>query len=164
MRPLLDEPFALFGASMGGIIAFELARWLRAEWGMEPAHLFIAASSEPQVPNPRLDEMLGSVVAGGSKVDVGLLRRFSRDFYRFYSPANRRTQKLLFSPVLVPTLALTGAKDGCARTQLFDRVNPKNFPKGLRTERIQDAGHLLHQEKPAEVNRLLVEWLGQHRG
>ncbi|QRK05997.1 acyltransferase domain-containing protein [Archangium violaceum] len=77
MRPLLDEPFALFGASMGGIIAFELARWLRAEWGLEPAHLFIAASSEPQVPNARLDEMLGAVVAGGSKVDVGLLRRFN---------------------------------------------------------------------------------------
>jgi pimeloyl-ACP methyl ester carboxylesterase len=89
---------------------------------------------------------------------------YYRDFYRFYSPSNWRTQKLLYSPVQVPTLALTGARDGCVGSHLFDRVKPENFPKGLRTERLQDAGHFLHQEKPAEVNRLLVEWLGQHRG
>ncbi|HEX8826441.1 MAG TPA: hypothetical protein VF794_41450, partial [Archangium sp.] len=59
---------------------------------------------------------------------------------------------------------LTGALDGCVSTRLFDSVRPENFRKGLRTERIQGAGHFLHQEKPAEVNRLLVEWLGQHRG
>ncbi len=89
---------------------------------------------------------------------------YYRDFYRLYSPTHWRTQKLLFSPVRVPTLALTGATDGCVGTHLFDRVKPESFPMGLRTERLQGAGHFLHQEKPAEVNRLLVEWLGQHRG
>lgn len=89
---------------------------------------------------------------------------YYRDLYRFWSPQNWRTQKLLFSPIRVPTLALTGALDGCIDTRLFDRVRPESFSKGLRTQRIQGAGHFLHQEKPAEVNRLLLEWLGQHRG
>jgi len=89
---------------------------------------------------------------------------YYRDLYRVWSPNYWRVQKLLFSPVGVPTLALTGALDGCIGTHLFDLVNPAGFPKGLRTERLQGAGHFLHQEKPAEVNRLLLEWLGQHRG
>jgi medium-chain acyl-[acyl-carrier-protein] hydrolase len=33
MPPLLDTPFAFFGHSMGAIIAFELARYLRREYG-----------------------------------------------------------------------------------------------------------------------------------
>jgi medium-chain acyl-[acyl-carrier-protein] hydrolase len=42
----LDRPFALFGHSMGALIAFELARTLRAS-GLEPVHLFVAASRAP---------------------------------------------------------------------------------------------------------------------
>jgi pimeloyl-ACP methyl ester carboxylesterase len=89
---------------------------------------------------------------------------YYRDFYKFWSPTNWRTQKLLNQPVGVPTLALTGETDGCIDTRLFDLMKPTSFQKGLRIERVRGAGHFLHQEKPAEVNRLLVEWLGQHRG
>jgi surfactin synthase thioesterase subunit len=39
--PYLDRPFALFGHSMGALIAFELTRRVRAEHGVEPDHLFI---------------------------------------------------------------------------------------------------------------------------
>jgi medium-chain acyl-[acyl-carrier-protein] hydrolase len=47
----LDKPFALFGHSMGGRVAFELARRLRAEHGVEPRHLLVSACRAPQVPN-----------------------------------------------------------------------------------------------------------------
>jgi pimeloyl-ACP methyl ester carboxylesterase len=89
---------------------------------------------------------------------------YYRDFYKFWSPTNWRTQKLLNQPVGVPTLALTGETDGCIDTRLFDLMKPTSFQKGLRIERVRGAGHFLHQEKPAEVNRLLAEWLDQHRG
>lgn len=89
---------------------------------------------------------------------------YYRDFFRFWSPSNWRTQKLLGTPIAVPTLALTGEKDGCVSTRLFERMKAESFPRGLRIERVVDAGHFLHQERPAEVNRLLLEWLGQHRG
>src|SRR6185437_11212748 len=43
---LLDGPFALFGHSMGGLIAFELARRLCA-LGTPPVHLFVCSSAAP---------------------------------------------------------------------------------------------------------------------
>jgi surfactin synthase thioesterase subunit len=44
----LDKPFAFFGHSMGGLIAFELARELRKQHGLQPARLFISAKCCPQ--------------------------------------------------------------------------------------------------------------------
>lgn len=52
IRPHLDRPFAFFGHSMGALIAFELARSLRAEAGVEPAHLFVSACRAPHIPDP----------------------------------------------------------------------------------------------------------------
>lgn len=48
--PLLDRPFAIFGHSMGGLVAFELARALRALGKPQPAHLFISAATAPGEP------------------------------------------------------------------------------------------------------------------
>ena len=53
LRPLIGRPFALFGHSMGALIAFELARRLRAEGAPVPAHLFVSGHRAPQLPNPR---------------------------------------------------------------------------------------------------------------
>lgn len=47
VEPLLDEPFAFFGHSMGGLVAFELARALRERGAPEPEHLFISAAAAP---------------------------------------------------------------------------------------------------------------------
>ena len=43
-----EKPFALFGHSMGALIAFELARELRKEHGIQPVHLFISAKFSPR--------------------------------------------------------------------------------------------------------------------
>jgi medium-chain acyl-[acyl-carrier-protein] hydrolase len=45
-------PFALFGHSLGAIVAFEIARWLRANHGVEPALLAVAGHRAPHLPNP----------------------------------------------------------------------------------------------------------------
>lgn len=50
--PHLDKPFAFFGHSMGGLICFELARWLRQEYNLQPIHLFISGRRAPQLPDP----------------------------------------------------------------------------------------------------------------
>lgn len=44
----IERPFALFGHSMGGLIAFELARELRKQHGIQPVHLFISAKCSPR--------------------------------------------------------------------------------------------------------------------
>ena len=41
--PLLDRPFAVFGHSMGALLAFELTRELRRMKMPQPEHLFLAA-------------------------------------------------------------------------------------------------------------------------
>ena len=52
ITPYLDRPFAFFGHSMGAFIGFELARSLRRQAGVEPAHLFVSGSRAPQLPDP----------------------------------------------------------------------------------------------------------------
>jgi medium-chain acyl-[acyl-carrier-protein] hydrolase len=44
----MEKPFAFFGHSMGGLIAFELARELRKQHGVQPVHLFISAKCSPR--------------------------------------------------------------------------------------------------------------------
>jgi len=52
LRPHLDPPFALFGHSMGALLAFELARELRRRGRPLPALLLVAGHEAPQCPDP----------------------------------------------------------------------------------------------------------------
>lgn len=47
--PLLDKPYALFGHSMGGMLAFEVARRLARAGAPSPRSLFVCASNGPGV-------------------------------------------------------------------------------------------------------------------
>ncbi|MFI6066608.1 thioesterase II family protein [Micromonospora sp. NPDC051227] len=49
---LLDEPFALFGHSMGALVAYEFARRLAARGRPAPAHVFVSARPGPHLPRP----------------------------------------------------------------------------------------------------------------
>ena len=49
VEPYLDEPFALFGYSMGALLTFELARALRRQGLPQPVHLFVGARRAPQL-------------------------------------------------------------------------------------------------------------------
>ena len=46
--PYLNKPFAFFGHSMGGLVSFELARFIRRQYNLEPVHLFISGRRAPQ--------------------------------------------------------------------------------------------------------------------
>jgi pimeloyl-ACP methyl ester carboxylesterase len=63
-------------------------------------------------------------------------------------------------PVPVPTLAMSGERDGCIASDVFEQLMvEQDFPKGLIFSRIAEAGHFLHQEQPGQVNRKIVDWL-----
>ena len=51
LQPYLDVPFALFGHSMGAVVAFELARQLRRHYRLTPTYLIVAGRRAPQLPN-----------------------------------------------------------------------------------------------------------------
>jgi len=50
IRPYLDRPFAFFGHSLGAVLAFEVARYLRREWELQPQHLFVSGHRAPSTP------------------------------------------------------------------------------------------------------------------
>lgn len=94
------------------------------------------------------------------------VKRAALGYYRAFidrSGGARQTRRLLRAPIRVPTLALTGARDGCMDTRLYEHsMSAHTFQAGLRVERFHDAGHFLHQEQPDRTNALLVEWFQSH--
>ncbi len=52
--PYLDRPFAFYGHSMGALLCFELARYLRNTYARQPVCLYLAAYRAPQLKNPNI--------------------------------------------------------------------------------------------------------------
>ena len=52
LLPYLDMPYAFFGHSMGALIGFELARYLRQiQCSLDPVHIFVSGHRAPQLPD-----------------------------------------------------------------------------------------------------------------
>ena len=63
----------------------------------------------------------------------------------------------LAAPIGVPTLALCGSED--LRAELMTG-QAQHFTGEYRYQEVAGAGHFLHREKPADVTRLILDWLG----
>ena len=50
LAPLADRPYALFGHSMGAILAFEVARCAEREWARRPVAVAVSAMRAPHLP------------------------------------------------------------------------------------------------------------------
>jgi len=71
----------------------------------------------------------------------------------------KKNQASLLTTVPVATLAITGEHDGCVDSELYEHTfSDHDFPKGYRIERLTDAGHFCHQERPELINSLLLDW------
>ena len=142
LRPWVSQPYALFGYSMGALIAYEVARRLAREGLSAPIHLFVAASRPPHAPPP-----LGSL----SQMDDGALieemrRHYSADVALLQEspelravalPTLRADLELLEryvhqeGPALTcPLTALGGVEDGLLPHRVLVEwgVTPRPFP------------------------------------
>ena len=65
--------------------------------------------------------------------------------------------------VPVPTLLMTGERDGCVNSAVCQSLmHEEDFPRGLTVREIAKAGHFPHQQQPEAVNAILLEWLAQN--
>lgn len=131
MLPSIDKPYAIFGHSLGGRIAFELARSLRAQGVNEPAYLFVSGCPAPHLPpiNPPLynlatpdllSELRGlrgtpEEVLANPELMALLLPRLRADFQMLetylYSPA---------PPLTCPISAFGGTNDLSISRHMLD--------------------------------------------
>lgn len=98
---------------------------------------------------------------GVTKAALGYYRA-ALDPRSFPLSAAARAQAMFQVPV--PTLALTGARDGCIDTDVFRAMmKEEDFPEGLVVKQVANAGHFPHQEQADTVNALLLDWLASHK-
>ena len=105
------------------------------------------------LPDEDIDYLVREFTASGFR---GPLNRY-RNFHRDFASASRNAGKKIEQPALF----MAGALDGGIRMfgpGVEDRMRP-NFSDLRGFHLIEGAGHWNQQEKPAETNKLLIDWL-----
>ena len=72
-------------------------------------------------------------------------------------PTLEDMRRRLSTPITVPTRVLCGSRD--MRREMLPRQRDL-FAGAYEWSIVEGAGHFLHREKPEEVNRLILDWLG----
>ncbi|NGO71428.1 thioesterase II family protein [Streptomyces boncukensis] len=103
LRGQLTERFALFGHSMGGVVAFETARRLEAE-GRSPEHVFVAAQRPPRDPGDGQWE-LHELPHAAFMTMLGLLGQVPAEMFEDPSAVTRAADTLRADFALAETYA-----------------------------------------------------------
>jgi pyochelin biosynthesis protein PchC len=156
----LDRPLALFGHSMGALIAFEVARRLQRDHPSQPAHLFVSGRRAPTRYREETYHLLDDdgIIAeirsrGGTDARL-LANRETRDMVL---PAIRGDYRAVGSycyvaggPLRCPVTALVGDRDRQASPEeVMDWE--KQAPKGGFDFKLFPGGHFYLVSEIAEV-------------
>ena len=182
-RPPVD-PIALFRQRFGDdfyIVNFQDSDEADRTFASDPAHFFDVLMRKNQVSRREFDELpperrslsllqmfartesSGDPLLTGAERDV-FASAFAKtgfagpiNWYRNWT-ANWRRLEGVPQVVEVPTLFIGAMDDIVVSPEHIEAMKP--FVKNLESHVLEDCGHWSQQEKPAEVNRLLIDWLG----
>ncbi|GHC74388.1 thioesterase [Nocardiopsis terrae] len=163
---LLDRPFAFFGHSMGGLVAYELTNRLAAEGGPAPVWLGLSARGAPRIgaePGDRhlmpAEELRHHLEAmGGTPRDV----LADPDVWDMFEPMIRNDLKLVETwrprpgtpPLTVPVSILGGASDTLVTR---DRLAAwAAYAQRLQGMYVYPGGHFYFMDKADDVTRRIV--------
>jgi surfactin synthase thioesterase subunit len=163
------EPFALFGHSFGGLLAFEAARHLYDSGGPLPDHLVVSGARSPRqrgytglsdddeeavaslkqdarrgfeaLDNPELRALLLPVI----RADIRLLEQYGDE------------RNPVAGPLPIPVTVLRGAADTVAGAE--SSTDWKNFTSADHTELEMPGGHLYLLDHMPELWRVIEEQL-----
>ncbi|HVH45115.1 MAG TPA: SDR family NAD(P)-dependent oxidoreductase, partial [Labilithrix sp.] len=159
LAPWLDKPFALFGYSVGGLVAFETARALRRSGAPSPRTFVVAASRAPQLadPFPELRSLTDEQFAGALRSFGGtpeealnndelmaqVLPILRADFLLIKGHAHRED-----APLDCPIEAFGGTRDSVVKPDDLDgwRRHSSRFDLQLF-----DEGHFFMKSREAEI-------------
>ncbi len=86
---------------------------------------------------------------------------YYRDAFRPGHPRAAESQALLASTIIAPVLGLTGAEDSCVSADVFARaMTASALARPPDIQRVPASGHFLHLERPNDVGRRIVSFLG----
>lgn len=169
LRPYLDIPYAMFGHSMGALVAFELARRFEKDGQGAPRHLFVSGRRAPQMPRRRPpiarlpeDQFVREIRSRYNGIPEGVLRY--PDLLALLLPGLRADLTLVEEYVHQPGLPLSCAivaMAGLADAEVTEAelVGWRQQTTVALSVRMFPGGHFYLQTAHGELMRILTEAL-----
>jgi surfactin synthase thioesterase subunit len=174
LDPLMNQPYAVYGHSMGGLIAYELTRRRLARGRPLPKQLLVGACPPPHAPRAETapeqlsdDELTAWMTGLGGlpelvlrypdwlRLSVALLRDDLRLVHSRLGPGEEPADG--HPPLSVPIQVLAGARDLLVTPRLAEEW-ARHTTADCRVFTLP-GGHFFHRSSPAIVLRLLSSLL-----
>lgn len=168
---LQDRPLVLFGHSMGGLVAYEMALALRNRTGREPDMLIVSGhgaprsrgATDPSWHNASDEQFIANICQlGGTPTDI----LDDRDMMQTLIPVMRADYEVLdtyeqhsAAPMACPLIACAGDEDRAVTRESMSAW--RQYAGGSYRNHWFTGGHFYLHTRPRALTRCLEEWIAQ---